>query len=251
MKAIKIILIALTVVLCNETLSAQNNLLKNWEFTAFAGYNLGGTTPLPLPAEIRKIKSWSPGFTPTLAFHATKWINPRWGVTTGIGIELKGMVIEADVKYWQTNLVVGEGAQTGTFSGTFSGTNRTKMRNGYVTIPLLATFRPYEKWTFYFGGYVSSLQDAKFEGSASDGYIRNGGPTGDKINVTEATYDFSDEMSKVDAGIMASADWYFTRKMAVKGQLSWGLVPVFPSSFKGISYNMYNVYVMLGLAYKI
>lgn len=125
------------------------------------------------------------------------------------------------------------------------------MRNGYVTIPLLATFRPYEKWTFYFGGYVSSLQDAKFEGSASDRYIRNGGPTGDKINVTEAIYDFSDEMSKVDAGIMASADWYFSRKMAVKGQLSWGWYPFFLPASKVFHIIMYNVYVMLGLAYKI
>lgn len=251
MKAIKIILIAVVAIVCSETLSAQSYLLKNWEFNVFAGYNLGGTTPLPLPAEIRKINSWGPGFTPTLAFHATKWINPRWGITTGVGIELKGMSIEADVKHWHTNLVVGEGAQTGTFSGSFSGKNKTKMRNGYLTVPALASFRPYDKWTFHFGGYISFLQDAKFEGSASDGYIRNGGPTGDKINVTTATYDFSDEMSKVDAGLTASADWYFTSKMAVKGQLSWGLVPVFPSSFKGISYNMYNIYVMLGLAYKI
>lgn len=250
MKLIKIAFAILIALSCSGTLSAQEPF-KKWEFNVFAGYNLGGTTPLPLPAEIRQINSWAPGFTPTLAFHVTRWVNPTWGLTSGIEIDIKGMTIEADVKHWYTNLIVGSGEEVGNFTGTFSGKNRTKVKNGYITVPVLASYRHNHLWTFHAGPYISFLQDEKFEGSASDGYIRNGGPTGDIVAVTDATYDFSNEMRKVDAGLMAGADWNFTRKMAVKGQLSWGLVPIFPSSFRGISYKMYNIYIMLGLAYRL
>lgn len=250
MKLIKIIAAILLITLVCVPTKAQENF-KKWEFNVFAGYNLGGTTPLPLPAEIRKIKSWRPGFTPTLAFHATRWLNQEWGLTSGIAIDIKGMVIEADVKYMYTNLVVGEGDQSGIFEGTFSGQNETKIKNGYITIPLLATYRPFTRWTFHGGGYISLLQDKKFEGNASDGYIRVGGPTGDKINIEKATFDFSSEQRNIDVGLMAGADWNFTSRMAVKGQLSWGLIPIFPSEFKGIPYKMYNIYFMLGIGYRL
>ena len=82
-------------------------------------------------------------------------------------------------------------------------------------------------------------------------YIRSGGPTGDRINIEQATFDFSEEVRKVDAGLMASADYFFTKKMAVFGQLSWGLVPIFPEDFEGLSYKMYNIYFSLGLAYRL
>lgn len=234
-----------------ESLQTPPKKFRQWESKVFLGYNLGGTTPLPLPAEIRSINSWKPGFGGTLAFHISRWFSPEWGITTGLAIDIKGMKIDADVKYMHTSLVVGEGDNTGRFTGTFSGKNHTTVRNGYLTIPVMAAFRPFQSWTFRLGGYIASQRDAKFEGTASDGYIRNGGPTGDRINVEKASFDFSDKVRKVDAGIIASADWFFTDKLAVTGQLSWGLVPLFPSNFEGISYKMYNVYFMLGLGYKL
>jgi hypothetical protein len=246
----KIVSVLLLTVVINSAGFAQENF-KHWEYKVFAGYNIGGTTPLPLPAEIRKVNSWSPGFAGTLAFHATRWITPEWGVTSGLAIDLKGMRISADVKYMMTSLVVGEGDNTGTFTGMFTGKNKTTTRNGYLVLPVLAAYKPFEKWTFRLGGYFASQRDANFEGSASDGYIRNGGAAGDRINIEKATFDFSDEVRKVDAGLMASADWFFTNKMAVTGQLSWGLVPIFPSDFNGIPYKMYNVYFMTGIAYKL
>ncbi len=247
---IRFILLLFTSIVIIQSATSQTTR-KPWEFKAFAGYNLGGSTPLPLPAEIRKINSWSPGFAGTLAIHATYWLTSDWGITSGLAVDLKGMSINADVKYMMTNLVVGEGDNTGNFSGMFTGKNKTTVRNGYLVLPLLATWRPVENWTFRLGGYFASQQDAKFEGSASDGYIRNGGPAGDRINIEKATFDFSDNIRKTDAGLMGSADWFFTEKMAVTGQLSWGLVPLFPSDFNGIPYKMYNIYFMTGIAYRL
>ncbi len=249
-KYIKILAIA-GISFISASFAKAQEFSSNWECKVFAGYNIGGTSPLPLPAEIRKINYWKPGFGGTLAFQATRWLSPKWGISSGLAIDLKGMKIGAEVKYLQTNLVVGEGDNTGTFSGTFSGKNTTDMRNDYLVIPVLAAYRPNEIWRVRFGGYVAVQNNAKFEGTASDGYIRNGGPTGERINVESATYDFADKVKRFDCGLMASADWFFTEKMAVTGQLSWGLIPIFPSDFDGLSYNMYNIYLSLGIAYKL
>ncbi|MDR2968306.1 MAG: PorT family protein [Tannerellaceae bacterium] len=247
------ILIVLTAVFSAVLLpgqaKAQEYADRQWEFKVYAAYNLGGTSPIPLPAEIRKISSWNPGFGGTMAFQATRWLTPEWGITSGLGIDLKRMKIEADVLYWPTSLVVGEGDQTGTFSGTFSGKNKTNIRNGYLVLPVMAAWRPLEKWTFRLGGYVALQQDPLFEGSAADGYIRNGGPTGDRIDVEQASFDFSDKVRKYDAGLMLSADRKFNHRMAATGQLSWGFVPLFPSNFEGIANKMYNIYFALGIAY--
>ena len=173
----KLIIIALLLGITSTAMTAQILKRDKWECKVFAGYNLGGTSPLPLPAEIRKINSWNPRITGTVAFHVTRWITPDWGLTTGLAIDVKGMKISADVKYMYTRLEVGEGDNTGIFSGTFSGKNETTVQNGYIVLPLLATWRPKEAWTFRLGGYFATCQSRKFEGSASDGYIRSGGPT--------------------------------------------------------------------------
>jgi hypothetical protein len=232
------------------SLAAQKSFDK-WEYKVFAGYNMGATTPFPLPAEIRKNNSWNPGLTGTLAFHVSRRLTPEWGVTSGLAIDVKGATTDADVKYWRTSVEIGEGENAGFFTGTFSGRNKTKVRGGYVVLPLLAAYYPSDKWVFRLGGYFALLQDAVFEGSVSDGYIRNGGPTGERIDVDFADFDFAENMRKTDAGVMASTDWSFANRLAATGQLSWGLVPVFPSSFEAIPCKMYNIYFTLGLAYKL
>lgn len=251
-KSIKSLYVLLILLLSAPTLSAQE-AAKQWEYDLRLGLNIGGTTPLPLPAEIRKINSFTSGLNPVAGVRATRWFesHPQWGVTSGITVDYRGMKESADVKYWYTHLVVGEGENAGTFSGTFTGKNRTTVRNGYLTVPLLATYRPFKHWTFHLGGYFSWMLSADFSGTASDGYIREGGPTGDRIEVKNASFDFSDNLRKIDAGISVGADWRFNKRMSVTGDLTWGLVPVFPSDFKGICYKMYNIYFALGLSYRL
>jgi hypothetical protein len=233
-------------------LCAQETYDK-WEYRMYAGYNLGGSSPLPLPAEIRSINSWNPGFAWTLGIQATRRLAPEWGVTAGLAIDVKGMNIEADVKYMNTDLDIGEGINQGHFSGMFTGKNSTSVKNGYLLIPVMATYLPSAEpsWRFHIGGYVAFLRDANFEGTASDGYIRNGGPAGDRIEVSEAKFDFSDRLRKVDAGLMAAANCFLTPHIGIQGQLSWGLLPLFPSGCTGIPYKLYNIYFSGGLAYRL
>ncbi|MDR1499455.1 MAG: PorT family protein [Tannerellaceae bacterium] len=244
----------LTILLLTLTtaLSAQGESNKRWEYKMTAGHNIGGTSPIPLPAEIRKIEAWRPlALGGTLAFHVTRRLTPTWGVTSGIAIDIKGVTVKARVKYMNTSLVIGEGSDTGLFGGMFTGLNETRVRNGYLSLPLLATFSPSERLRLHLGGYAAFLKDARLDGGASDGYIRNGGPAGERINIEESTFDFSDQIRKVDAGLMALTDWYFTNRLAITGQLSWGLTPIFPSTFNGIPYKMYNIYLMAGLSFRL
>lgn len=248
----KIIVLLLLFVSAVSIVKAQEAQAK-WENDVIIGLNIGGTTPLPLPNEIRKVNSYSAGLNPTIAIRTTRWMDnaPQWGVTTGLYIDYRGMEIDADVKYWNTKLQVGEGATVGEYQGLFSGKNHTKMKVGYFTLPVMASYRPFTHWTFRLGGYVSWTHSTKFEGSAADGYICNGGATGDITAIDKATFDFSKELKSIDAGIAAGADWKVKNKISVVGQLNWGLVPVFPSSFTGIPYKMYNIYFTLGLAYRL
>ena len=42
----------------SRTQKIINAALKGWNIELRAGYNLGGTSPIPLPVEIREIKSY-------------------------------------------------------------------------------------------------------------------------------------------------------------------------------------------------
>lgn len=246
------IILLIGLLFLTNPLFAQTDDAK-WTHEIRIGLNLGGTAPLPLPAEIRKINSFTAQVNPVIGIRSTRWFesNNQWGVSSGITIDYKGMNTSADVKYWHTDLVVGEGDQTGRFTGTFSGRNATKVKNGYFTIPVLASYRPFANWRFHAGGYFSWIHTSKFSGTATDGYIREGGPTGDRITVENSTYDFSDHLKDIDAGIMAGANWKLTKRIAATGELTWGLVPIFPADFKGVSYKMYNIYFSLGLSYQL
>ncbi len=42
-----------------------------------AGFNIGGTSPIPLPKEIRKIDSYAPGIAIAIEGNATKWFDEK------------------------------------------------------------------------------------------------------------------------------------------------------------------------------
>ena len=56
--------------------------LHGLDYEFKAGVNIGGTSPLPLPKEIRKIESYSPGLSITLEGNITKWLDAqkKWGL---------------------------------------------------------------------------------------------------------------------------------------------------------------------------
>ncbi len=231
------------------SLYAQKNYsVLPWEFKINAGYNIGGTSPLPMPAEVRKVEKYSPpAFAPHMALECTRWFNEKWGLTAQFTLDFKGFSVKDSVLNLNTEMEMRDGV----YKGVFTGHNETRIKNTYITLPVVAAYRVSDKWLLQGGFYIAWLYSPDFKGTASDGYIREGGPTGDKTLVDEATFDFSEEERKFDWGLQAAAEWKFSGSFALRGQLAWGLTSIFPSDFTGVSFKMYNIYGTIGVSYHL
>lgn len=218
---------------------------QDWVYKVNIGGNIGGTTPLPLPAEFRKLEHYAPVLAPHAAFEATHWLSNRWGITAQFSVDVKGFNVTDSVLYLRTEMKMTDRP----YIGTFTGHNTTNIRNTYLNLPVLATYRLSYSWLLQGGMYMAWLSSSNFRGSANDGYIREGGPTGDKTLVHIARFDFSENQRTFDGGLLAAAEWNLSQRLALRGQLAWGLTSVFPSSFTGMPFKMYNVYGTLALSY--
>ncbi|KIA96142.1 hypothetical protein OC25_03355 [Pedobacter kyungheensis] len=209
------------------------------------GYNIGGLAPTSLPDNIRKINHYSPGFSPSLGYELIYHTGSKWAIGSGLNIGFKNMQVIDSVQYFHTQVSVDDAF----VEGDFSGTNTTRVKNLYLSVPVYASYQLGEAWRFKLGVYLSRLISPSFSGSVSDGYLRKGDSFGEKITINEASFDFSDRQRKIDFGLLGGAERLVWNQLAVRAELQWGLVPVFPGSFKGISFKMYNIFANLGLAY--
>ncbi len=217
-------------------------------FVVRAGYVIGGTSPLPLPAEIRKINEFSPRGGFSLGIDGYKFFNMRWGLSAGLRFFMQGMHTGANVKNYSMSIVMGEDE----VSGNFTGTDITETRMSGFTIPVMATYRVGARWTFNLGPYFSYWIYRDFNGHVFDGYLREGSPTGQKITISAdnpAYYDFSDDMRRCSWGMEFCADFRVREHLNVFGLLDWGLSDVFQDDFQTVTFPMYPIYATLGVAY--
>lgn len=244
---------------CCLSLSAQDNrnqtlinaALHGWEYEIKAGFNIGGTAPLPFPEEIRSVDSYNPTLSITLEGNMTKWLDARkrWGVTTGLRLENKGMRTKATVKNYGMEIIGSDGNR---LKGNWTGGVRTKVQNSYLTVPILASFKASDRIVLKAGPYLSYLIDKEFSGYVYEGYLREGNPTGDKINFKDgaiANYDFSDELRKFHWGIQAGLDWKAFKHLKVYADLNWGVNDIFRDDFETISFSMYPIFLNVGFGY--
>lgn len=230
----------------------DNNLiraaLKGWHVRLGAGFNIGGASPLPLPREIRSIEGYKPGLNIALGADAHKRFGTSpWGLSVGVRFESKGMDTDARVKNYHMEAVNADGS--GKVVGAWTGYVKTKLDNRYVTIPLLATYSFNERWRVAAGPYFSILTSGSFTGEAYDGYIRDQDPTGEKAEVSRATYDFSDDLRSFHWGIQAGGEFMAYKHLAVTAYLQWGLNGIFPSDFNSVTFALYPIYGTIGFAY--
>lgn len=218
------------------------------EHRILAGFNFGASAPVGLPNTIRKINSYRPEFSPSLGYELSYRRTEKWGAAIAVKLDYKGMMTKDEVQYFPTIITTSDG---GRFEGDFTGKNKTTVRNAYVSFPISAVYTPNNRWRFNLGGYVAWLFSSNFYGTVSDGYIRNGGSLGEKVNITSATFDFGTEVRSFDAGLQGKAAYRVGKKLSVNGNLNWGLRPIFPDEFKGMDFPLYNIYLTLGVTYKI
>ena len=240
--------------LCSTQAWGQNlgELLHKFTYQARIGYNLGGTAPIGMPATIRTLHSYTLQPNLLLGIDAHYPLDNKWGLMFGLHFEGKGMKTDAGVKNYHMTMVKG-GEQ---LDGVFTGNVITKVDQSLATIPVQATYDVTEKLRLKLGPYFSYVTSHKFEGSAYDGYLRQGDPTGPKVELghedgERGEYDFSSDMRNWQFGIDVGADWYFSKRWGAYVGLTWGLSEVFKKDFHVIEQSMYPIYGTIGLSYQL
>jgi len=153
------------------------------------------------------------------------------------------------VKSYNLTMVTGN---EGEISGVFTGKVRTRVKNSYLTLPLLAMWQSDEqaKWGIKAGIYGSFLLDGEFSGSASDGYLRDGDPVGERIDVSTASYEFSKELQRWNWGLQLGAEWRPFPHLLTGIDLSWGVNSILKKDFDVITYKMYPIYCTINFGYR-
>ena len=222
--------------------------LKGWHIRLSAGYNIGGTAPLPLPREIRGIESYNPGLNLAIEGTVEKMFGKgNWGLRWGVRLDTKGMTTKAETKNYHMEAWDTEGS--GQIIGAFTGKVKTSVKNTYVTVPVLAVYNINKRWNVSAGAYASYLLDGEFTGSAYDGYIRDQNPTGEKAEVTRAEYDFSNDMRKFNWGLQAGGEYKAYKHLAVFANLQWAMNGIFPSDYGSVTFELDPIYGTLGFTY--
>lgn len=215
-------------------------------------YQIGGTSPVGLPASIRHLNRYTPQFNPALQVDMQRPFNERWGLLIGLRIENKGMETDARVKNYHMEITRGGETLTGQFYGNVV----THVMEFMFTIPIQFTYSLGKRWQLRAGPYASLITSHEFTGWAYDGYLRVGSPTGPRVDMgsgkeERGDYDFSNEMRRLQYGIGAGIDWRCSRRMGVFVDLNWGLNGIFRSNFKTVEQTLYPIYGALGMTYRI
>lgn len=225
--------------------------LNGISYDVRAGINIGGSSPIPLPQEIRSIDSYSPGLAITIEGYATKWINNKknFGISVGLRLDSKNMKTEATVKNYNMAIISETG---GKVEGLWTGGVKTRAKMSLLSFPVLGVYKISDRWKISAGPYFSYMMDGDFDGNVYEGHLRTPDATGSKIifeGENIATYDFSNELRKFQWGAQIGGEWKAYKHLTVHADLTWGLNDIFNNNFKTITFSMYPIYLNFGFGY--
>lgn len=253
-----IAILVIAQVLLSGKMFAQSNTtwgliwseMHNLEYEINAGVNIGGSTPMPIPGEIRNINSYKPGLHLSIGATITKYFGSKacWGIAASPRFEIKGMETDARVKNYGMS-IIQDGAKV---SGYWTGMVETKYSQSLFTLPILGVYKINPRCRVMFGPYFSVAMANDFSGTVYEGYLRETDPTGDKISFegdNKAAYDFSDNLRMIHWGLEAGVTWRAFKHLNVQAHLDWGLTDIFHSSFKTIQFGLYPIYANIGFGY--
>lgn len=226
------------------------SMLHGVEYEVYAGANIGGASPLPLPAEIREINSYNPQLNFHIGANVTKWLDvqKKWGVAVGLRLETKGMETKATVKNYGM-AIIQDGA---TVSGRWTGKVQTRYHSQQLVVPLTAVFKAHRRLKVHAGPYLAFAFNNDFDGYVYEGYLRDGDPTGTKWSFegdARASYDFGDNLRHFQWGMQGGITWTAYKHLLVNANLAWGCNDIFESSFKTVTFNLYPIYLNFGFGY--
>ncbi|MBR0299607.1 MAG: PorT family protein [Bacteroidales bacterium] len=219
------------------------------EYEAVVALSVGGASPIPLPVEIRDIDGFNPGVNPQIRGSVTR----RWGkagINAGLQFGRKSMETGARVKNYSTEVTKDDSR----VSGRWTGKVFTSYSSWDISVPILATWKFSSSFQAGIGLYAGYVVNSSFGGYVTDGYLRQGDPTGPKVEFTEnekGNYSFPDGLRKVLSGAVAEATWYFSEHFGMSTALNWDFASIFKSSFTTVSFDMNRIYGVIGLTYRL
>lgn len=224
--------------------------LRGLEYEVKAGLNVGGASPIPLPAEIRKVNSYRPDIAISIGTNITKWLDDKQkiGLVVGLMLDTKSMRTDATVKNYGM-AIIQDGEE---MSGRWTGNVKTKFRESYLSIPIMVAYKFNNRWKIKGGPYFAYVLERDFSGHVYDGYLREGDPTGAKVEFKDgnkATYDFSKDLRRFQWGLVFGGEWRAFKHLSVYADLNWGLNNIFKKDFDTVTFNMYPIYLNTGFAY--
>lgn len=245
-------ILAITMLFAAFLPAKGRNITDSLNYKVRFGYNIGGTSPLPMPATIRKLNKYTLQPNYSLGFDVQKNIKGRWGAQVGLLLENKGMKTDAKVMNYRMSIVRGGES----LKGYFTGNNVTKVELWMLTLPVVATYSVCKNVNLKLGPYFSYITSRTFEGYVYNGYLRENTPIGAKIDIgstkdSRGTFDFSENMRRFQFGIDAGADWRFSKRWGVSGDITWGLTGIHKSSFHTIEQTLYPIFGTIGITYKL
>ncbi len=219
------------------------------------GLNVGASAPFGIADNISPL-SYSPNFSPVIAFDREFVLWRGLTLSSGIRLEYKGMRTRAKVQYFKTSVRQEDDKGNITqFDGHFTGENITNINMAMATLPLDIGWRFSPRYRLRLGGYISYLLYGSFTGAAQNGYTwtipEEGATLRQRISITSASFDFSKELRKWDWGVEIASTHRVTDRFFVEAGLAVGVRSIFVEGFKGVSMDMHNMYGCLSLGYQL
>ena len=245
-------ILAAALILITAVQTMAIGIFDDLRYQVRLGYNVGGTAPVGMPATIRSLDSYKLGGNLLIGLDAYKPLTDRWGLLAGFHYENKGMETDARVKNYHMAMRYTDQV----IEGMFTGQVVTKVTEWMLTLPIQAAYNVSDKVRLKAGPYFSYVMSNDFSGYAYDGYLREGDPTGQKIELghgegERGDYDFTDDLRHWQFGIDVGVDWYFSKRFGAYADLAWGLTGVFRKDFKTIEQKLYPLYGSVGLMYRL
>lgn len=233
-----------------DSINVVSNDWTGWGYGYRLGFTIGGITPVPLPAEIREMMTFSPNGAFMQEIYGYKLFKEKFGFYFGERLAVEGMNVEARVKNYHMSIEQGGDY----ISGYFTGVDKTEAKLISVKIPIEFMARVNSRLDLRVGPYIQINLHREFKGEVYDGYLRENTPTGQKIifsDGSKATYDFSEDVKKTCFGAEVAADFLIKNNFGIFANLDYGFRSVFPDDFETISFKMYPIFFSLGLSYRI
>lgn len=233
-----------------DSINVVSNDWTGWGYGYRLGFTIGGITPVPLPAEIREMMTFSPNGAFMQEIYGYKLFKEKFGFYFGERLAIEGMNVEARVKNYHMSIEQGGDY----ISGYFTGVDKTEAKLISVKIPIEFMARVNSRLDLRVGPYIQINLHREFKGEVYDGYLRENTPTGQKIifsDGSKATYDFSEDVKKTCFGAEVAADFQIKNGFGIFANLDYGFRSVFPDDFETISFKMYPIFFSLGLSYRI